>query len=237
MPTNKQLSNKQYATAMIDVGKLSFKIAPFAVTFKLIGIVVNASLPISVTYFASQTITKLTAAYGGNSHAGKLAVIYAIATVTLGLITSAWSSLDNYINQLMRYKIEAKIGDSMYDKFLSLEYWRYDDKITIELYDKAQKFAQFYAYISDRLSNLVTQLVSLLFAILALFTFLPVLALIVFVAVIPGVLLQFQLSRGQLKHWNNNVDSRRTRSYIEWNLFQPSAISELRLNRIFYGTS
>jgi len=37
------------------------------------------------------------------------------------------------------------------------------------------------------------------------------------------------LSRKQVQHWNSNVETRRAKDMIEWNMFQVSAIAELRL--------
>ncbi|PLS81286.1 ABC transporter, partial [Candidatus Saccharibacteria bacterium] len=122
------------------------------------------------------------------------------------------------------------VSDMMYEHFLSLDYWQYDDKDTVDLYDRAQKFAQFYAYVFDRLASVLSQLVTLILSLIGLAVFLPFIALIVLAAVIPGVFIQFKLSRAQINHWNKNVDVRRAKGYIEWNLLQPNAIAELKLN-------
>ncbi len=230
MAKKAQLSIKDYARAIMGVARLSFNIAPAAVIFKLVGIAINAALPIAITYFAAQTITQLTDAYNGNDDAGRRAIIYAVVSAILGLMTTVWRSVDNYISQIMQYRIESQVSDIMYNKFLSLDFWQYDNKTTVDLYDRAQKFAQFYAYIFDRLSSLITHITTLVFALIALGIFMPILAVVILAAVMPGLIIQFKLSRGQMEHWNKNVDSRRTKSYIEWNLFQPIAIIELRLN-------
>jgi ATP-binding cassette, subfamily B, bacterial len=226
----KRLSTKEYATAVIGVAKLSFKTAPAAVVFKLLGIVVTAVLPIVITYLASLTITELTAAYAGDTDAGRLALMYVLITASLGLFTTVWNSIDQYIQQLMRYRVESKVSDIMYEHFLTLDFWQYDDKDTADLYDRAQKFSQFYAYVFDRLASVVSQLVTLVFSLLALVLFLPWIALFVLLAVLPGVYIQFKLSRAQIAHWNKNVDVRRAKGQIEWSLLQPNAIAELRLN-------
>jgi len=146
------------------------------------------------------------------------------------LLSTVWRSVDQYIQALTRYRIEARVSDMMYEHFLSLDFWRYDDKETADLYDRARRFSQFFAYVFDRLAGVMGQLITLLFSIVALMIFLPFIALVVFVAVLPGVYIQFKLSRAQIQHWNRNVDVRRSRSYIEWDLLQPNSIAELRLN-------
>jgi ATP-binding cassette, subfamily B, bacterial len=226
----KKLSNKEYVNAIAGVAKLSFRIAPWAVGFKLLGAVIDATLPIAITFFAALTTTELASAYAGDPDAGQRAIVYVVIAALLGLASTAWRSIDQYVQQLMRFKVEARVSDMMYEHFLSLEFWRYDDKKTADLYDRAQKFSQFFAYVFDRLASVLTQVITLVFTLFALYLFMPWLAFFVLLAVVPGLFIQFKLSRAQVAHWNKNVDVRRSRSYIEWNLLQPQAIAELRLN-------
>ena len=226
---SKKLSPRQYIKAISEVAKLSFRTAPGAVSMKLMGAIITAVLPIIVTYFAALTTTALVEAYAGNPDAGRQAIVYVLIAAGLGLFSTVWQSVDQYVQQMMRYRVEAKVGDAMYVRFLSLEFWQYDDKDTADLYDRAQRFSQFYAYVFDRLAGVLSQLITLVVALVALVLVLPWIALVVIIAVIPGIYIQFKLSRAQVAHWNKNVDVRRTKSYIEWNLLQPKSIAELRL--------
>ena len=67
-------------------------------------------------------------------------------------------------------------------------------------------------------------------AIAALLFVVPVVAVIVLIALLPGIYLQFKLSRAQIDQWSKNVTARRAQSYIEWQLLQPKSIIELRIN-------
>ncbi|HJQ08098.1 MAG TPA: ABC transporter ATP-binding protein [Candidatus Saccharimonadales bacterium] len=230
MAKKKKLPVREYARAIAGVAKLSFKTAPAAVGFKLFGIVIDSVLPIIVTYFAALTTTQLVLAFAGDKAAGRQAIVYIVITAALGFGATAWRSIDQYVQALMRFKIEAKVSDAMYEHFLSLDFWQYDDKETADLYDRAQKFSQFFAYVLDRLAGVLSQFITLIFSLVALMIFLPWLALFVLLAVLPGVYLQFKLSRSQIQHWDKTVDARRSRSFIEWNLLQPNSIAELRLN-------
>lgn len=226
----KKLSTRQYLRAIISVASLSFKTAPWPISAKLLGVALDAFLPIAITYFAATTTTELAAAFAGDAAAGQRAITYIVITAALGLGATLWSSFDQYIQAVVRYKIEAKVSDMMYEHFLSLDFWRYDDKDTADLYDRAQHFSRFFAYIFDRLGTILTQLVSLVFSLIALVIFLPWIALLALIAIIPGVIIQFKLSRAQIDHWNRNVDARRAQNFIEGNLFEPNSIAELRLN-------
>ncbi len=225
----KKLSSKEQLKAIGGVARLSFEVAPAPVLFKLAGAVIDAVLPIITTYFAARTTTALVAAYGGNTEAARQAVTYIIITALLGLLMTVWRSIDSYIQAKMRYVVEAAVSDRMYAHFLSLDFWRYDDKETADLYDRALKFSNFFAFVFDRVASLMSQLIGVVTAVIALALFEPWLSAAVLVAILPGVYLQFKLSRKQIAQWNENVEVRRAKTMLEWSLDQPNLISELRL--------
>lgn len=203
--------------------------APIMVIAQIIGAVLSAALPLATAYFAALTTTALAEAYAGNAVAGEQAVIFVIITALLGIGIMAWQGLEQYITQLMRYKIEAAISDRMYEHFLSLDFWRYDDKDTADLHDRAEHFARFFPYVFDRLASVMTQLIAMLAGLGALFFVSWWLGVILIAAVIPGIYLQFKLSHAQIAHRNAHVTTRRSRSLIEWLLGNKSVTAEIRL--------
>ena len=226
----KKLTTREYTVAIFRVAKITYKAAPLAVILQLAGAIITAVLPIVTTYFAALTTTSLAQAYAGDSTAGGRAMEYVIITALLGLIMTAWDSLSSYVSQLMRYKVEAAMSDRMYSHFLELDFWRYDDKQTADLYDRAAQFANFFPYIFDRLSGILTALISMVAGLIALTLVSWWLGLILIVAVIPGLYIQFKLSRAQTRHWNEHVETRRAKNMIEYSLLQrPEFIAELRL--------
>ncbi|HVX58217.1 MAG TPA: ABC transporter ATP-binding protein [Candidatus Saccharimonadales bacterium] len=232
MSDKKSLTAKQQLRAIAGVAGLSFRSAPDAVIFKLLGSVINALLPIATAFYAARTTTALAAAYGGSQTAKHQAIVYILITAGLGLFMTVWNSLDGYIQTKMRYVVEVRISDRMFRHFLSLEFWRYDDKETADMYDRAQKFSAFFAYVFDRIASVISQLISVVVAVLALSTVNIFLAALLLLAVAPGIYIRFRLSRAQVQHWNSNVEVRRSLSFIEWGLLQPRNISELRLYNI-----
>ncbi len=229
MAKTKTLTARQQLRAIAAVAAMTFKTAPGAVIFKLLGSVINALLPIAATYFAALTTTLLASAYSGNQAARSQVIFYVLITAALGLIMTAWSSLDNYVQVRMRYVVETRVSYRMFEHFLSLDFWRYDDKDTADLYDRAQKFSSFFSWVFDRIATIVSQLISIVSAVIALSVVNWAIALFILVAVIPGIYVQFKLSRRQNKLWNENVEVRRSLSLIEWDMLQPRLISELRL--------
>lgn len=227
--SDKPLTASRQARAVIGVAMLTFKTAPGAVFFKLLGSIIGAVMPFAVAYFAAATTTALADAYGGSEAAGRQAIIYVIITAALGFFMTIWRSIDQYVQAKMRYVVEARVNDAMYEQFLGLSFAQYDDKQTADVYDKAQRFANFFAYVFDRIASLITEFITMIVGVAALVMVNMWLALVVLAAIVPGVYVQFRLSREQIAHWNKNVDLRRKQSRIEWGFLQPHAIAELRL--------
>ena len=158
--SDKELSVAQQIKAIVGVAKLSYQSAPGAVIFKLIGSMITSIMPFVTTYFAALTTTALADAYAGVEGAGRQAIIYVAVTAGLGLFMTSWRSVDQYIQAKMRYVVEAKVTDRMYDQFLHLSFVQYDDKKTADVYEKAQRFASFFAYVFDRIAGLLAELIT-----------------------------------------------------------------------------
>ena len=223
------LGARQYFRAAKEIAQLTWETTPWTIVLQVAGAIITAVLPIVTTYYAALTTTALGEAFAGDSTAGARAITYVIVTAALGLLLTGWRSLEQYVQRLMRYQLEAKVSDIMYERFLSLEFWRYDDKDTIDMYDRAQRFSLFYSQAFATLSRMLSQVITLVASVIALLLVGWWLAVILVVAIVPGVYLQFSLSRAQVKHWNSTVDVRRAKGTIERQLFQPEHIAELRL--------
>lgn len=224
-----KLTGKQRLRAVAQVALMAYRTAPLAVFIQVFSSILNATLPIVTTFFAALTTTALAEAFNGQEGASDRVITYVIITAVLGIVTTAWSTIENYITQLLRYQIESAISDQMYEHFLRLDFWHYDDKETADTYDKAQQFANFFPYLFGRFADILTQFITLVAGLVALIFVSWWLGLILLVAVIPGLIIQIRLSRLQMKHWNDNVDTRRSVSIIEWNLLKPDHMAELRL--------
>jgi ATP-binding cassette subfamily B protein/ATP-binding cassette subfamily C protein len=226
----KSLTKREYARAIWQVAKITYQAAPLAIIVQILGSVITAVLPIAMTYFAALTTTALAEAFAGDHSAGERAMTYVVITAMLGIVLTAWSSLQQYVTQMMRYRVEVAISDRMYEHFLSLDFWRYDDKETADVFDRATQFSNFFPYIFDRLSGIVTQLITMISGVVALVLVSWWLGIILIAAIIPGFYIQFKLSRAQARHWNDNVETRRAKNMIEYRLLQqPQHIAELRL--------
>jgi ATP-binding cassette subfamily B protein/ATP-binding cassette subfamily C protein len=226
---SEKLTGKQRLVALLRIAKISYQTAPSVVYVRGISAVLDSVLPIATTFFAAQTTTELARAYNGEAGAGEAAITYVIVTAILGIVTLAWSTVEDYITRLARYKLEAAISDELISHFLSLDYWRYDDKQTADLLDKSRRFSNFFTYIFDTLGRVVSAIIGLLSSVIALWFISGWLALLLFVAVVPGLIIQYRLSKARTDHWSKNIESRRKVSGIQWQLTELDYIAEIRL--------
>ena len=227
--SKKKFPAKKRFYAILKVAKIAYKAAPLSVSVKVIDIFVSAVLPLVTTYFAALTTTALADAYAGDQSAGNRAILYVIITAFLGVVMVGWSSFDQYITKLVRYRIDASINDQMYEHFLGLDFWRYDDKHTADLLDKSKQFSNFFGYIFNSLAGIATQLITVIASLIALLFVSWWLGLILIIAVIPGIVIQYKLSKAQINHWNNNIETRRVGYMIERSMLTINTIAELRL--------
>jgi len=224
-----KLTTRQFVVAMWRVATTTYKAAPMAIVVQIAGSLITAILPIVTTYFAALTTTALAEAYAGDESAGQRALTYVFVTAGLGVVLTAWGSLSNYVSQIMRYRVEAAMTDRMYEHFLGLDFWRYDDKRTADQYDKAQQFARFFPYVFERLTNIVTFGITTVAGVGALVIVSWWLGAIALAAIVPGLIIQLRLSKASTKHWKENIETRRTQGMIEWQILQPRLMAELRL--------
>lgn len=196
---------------------------------QITGSAISAGLPIATTYLAALTTTALAEAYVGDRAAGSRVVWLVAAAALSGVLMAAWGIFERYASELMRFRIKTAMSDVMYERFCAIEFWRYDDKDTIDMYERAKEFAQFFPYIFARLADVVTHTFTFVFTVWALIAINAWLGLAVVLAAVPSVIVQFRLSRLNANHWRENVETRRRASWIEWEMLKPQKMIDLRL--------
>ena len=223
------LTLRERLKALGGVAKTTFQAAPVSVVLKLIGSVVTAAVPLATAYFAALTTTALAAGFAGDEQAGGQAIAYVIVTALLGVFMTVWGSITGYIDQVANFKINAVVTDRLYEQFANLEYELYDDKSIADRFDKAQNFAAFFSRFFDIIARIVGAIVQVAVSLTVLFFVSWWIALIVVIAIIPSVVIQFRLSRLQAEHWRSSTEARRKKNGIQYNVFQAQNLAELRV--------
>lgn len=219
---------RQIVKTLISVLVIVWQTSPRTIIIQAVGAVLTASLPLATTYFAALTTTALTEAYTGGGDSRQL-LLYVIITVVLGVIMSFWGIVQTYFEQLMRYQLESSINDQMFARLHSLDFWRYDDPATIDMFDRARRFAGSFSYLFSRLTNIATNIISLVVGLWIISSVSWWLGLLLVVAIIPSGIVQFRLSRLTSSYWRKNTNVRRRMWWIEYAISKPENIAEMRL--------
>ena len=228
MPEAPKPRPRQIAKTLFNVMLTIWRTSPRLIIVQAIGAVLTASLPLATTYFAAQTTTVLADVYAGGGDSRQL-LTYVIITVALGVVMSFWGIVQAYFEQLMRYRLESSISDQMYARLHGLDFWRYDDSATIDMFDRANRFANSFSYLFSRLTNIATNCVSLVVGLWLISSVSWWLGLLLLVAIIPSGIVQFRLSRLTARYWRKNTNTRRRMWWIEYIISKPENIAELRL--------
>lgn len=219
---------RQIVKTLISVLVTVWQTSPRTIIIQAVGAILTASLPLATTYFAALTTTALTEAYTGGGDSRQL-LLYVIITVVLGVIMSFWGIVQTYFEQLMRYQLESSINDQMFARLHSLDFWRYDDPATIDMFDRARRFAGSFSYLFSRLTNIATNIISLVVGLWIISSVSWWLGLLLVVAIIPSGIVQFRLSRLTSSYWRKNTNVRRRMWWIEYAISKPENIAEMRL--------
>lgn len=224
-----KMTYKQRLTALLRVGKISYKAAPSIFYTRIVSSLLNSILPLITTFFAARTTTELARAYNGEPGAGEAAITFVVLTALLGILSLTWSTIESYISRMARYKLEATVNDQLITQFLALDFWRYDEKETADLLDRSRKFSNFFTSIFDSIGRILTALITLVTSVIALWFVSGWLALLIFVAILPGLYVQYKMSKARIAQWSENVETRRKYWNIQWQLTNIRPIAEIRL--------
>lgn len=225
----KNLPLSAYLPSLWRVARIVFSLSKTAIIFKVIGALLSATLPIATAYLAGRTTTALAEIVTGSETAKNEALLFVAATTGVSLVWAAWGSVNRYVGHLVSKKIENTVEDLLLNKFLELDFWRYDDKETSELQNRAERFSRFFTYIFDSLFTTVGNILSLVAASVALFATLPVVGVVVVIAMIPAAFIETRLVKIRVQRWNEMTDLRRMKNSIHWLLSGASSIAETRI--------
>ena len=219
----------KHIPSLLRVFGIVFNISKSVVILQIVSALFNSILPVATAFLIARITTKLAEVFTGSPEATKEVIILAVISTALALGSTLWRSLENYAQGLSRFKIEKAVEDMMYEKYLSLDFWRYDDKYTNDLKERASRFSRFFSNAFDRLSSMVESVISLVIAISAMSFVSPLIAVIILIAMAPATILQFHMNRFTEKHWKETVSIRRKQVAIEWVLTEARSIIETRI--------
>lgn len=233
MNDERKLTPKQRLQSIWGTVKMACQISPLMAVSQAVNALISGVLPFVTTYFAALTTTALAEAFTGDNGAKDRVILYVCLTGGLGLLSSIWSTVNNYIQIKTRYDVDVKLSSKLYHHFLNIDYKNYEDKEVTDLYGRAKDFIAYFPWFFNRVSALITAGMTMIAGVVALASVNAWLAVIGLIVVLPSVYIRIQQSRLEIACRKANVDTRRHCSMIEWSIFDPESILDTRL----YGLS
>lgn len=222
-------SFKKVLASLWFVLSTAYRVAPVLMLVRVIDALFSATIPLATAYFAGLTTTTLVDAFAGVSGAYADAVFFVLLTALLTLISAGWDRVGDYLTLVSGNKIKIKLGEEVFRKYLALDFWRYDDKETIELKDQAERFSARFEQAFNNVIRGGGTLVAAATAIGALWYVSPLIGMVMILGSIPIALVQIHVSKLDIDWWNGDFRRWRIMHAIENRLAGETSVTSTRI--------
>lgn len=228
MPEKSQLSKRQSFHAALGSIRLAFRDSPSLIIILAIEEVISRSIPFINAWLAAQLINILPS-LNSSGVARDRAVHYVIYIAVVTIIPTIIDVFTKTYEARRRMELGLKVQRRLDLAFSSLPYPLYEDKNTLDAYDRAKRFSDSLAnFVQYRLKNIFGAAVSLTIATIAFWHFSAWLTVVIFVLTIPAFAIELKLQALREKTWRRNTLNYR-KSQIHEDIFRPNIIKESRL--------
>lgn len=208
--------------------KTSYRLSPTIVWLKGIDTLVSSTLPVATVYLASITTNELVNVYAGVPGARDAVLGYVGLTAVIALVEQGWMRMSDYIRFKTNDRIESEVNLEIYHKYLSLDYWRYEDKETNDLKDRAERFSRFFQQSFESVFGAIGTIITYVVALVAVGYSSPILAVVLLVAFLPTAWVQLQITRLDITWWDIHRERNRMRYAIEHKLSNENTVMDTR---------
>ena len=209
--------------------RTSYRLSPTIVWLKGIDTAVTSTMPVVTVYLASITTNELVNAYAGVPGARDVVLAYVGLTAVVALVEQGWGRLSDYTRFLAQERIESAVELEIYHKYLSLDYWRYEDKETTDLKDRAERFSRFFQQSFDNVFGVIGTVITYVVALVAVGYSAPILAAVLVLAFIPTAWVQYQQTKLDITWWDVHRERNRLRYAMERKLSDEDSIIDTRI--------
>jgi len=195
-------------------------------------VVIQGALPLLTLYLMKLIVDAVTFALGAPDKIVAFRHVALLISFAAGI--AILNSLFQQIAGLIKESQTLKVTDHMYDilhsKSIEVDLEYYENPQYLDTLHRAQQEGPYRpTHIVDGLVRLGQSGISLLAMVCLLFSFHWVMAVVLFAAAIPGVLVRLKYS-GKLYHWQRGrTQAERKASYFNWMLTGDSHAKEIRL--------
>jgi ATP-binding cassette subfamily B protein len=219
-------ASAKYVRSLSTVLSTAYRVSPTIVWIKGVDAILNATLPVATAYYAGLTTTALAATFTGVAGAREDALLYVGLTAGIALIQQGWSRASDYVRFIAGAKIRNTVQLEIYRKYLSLDYWRYEDKETNDLKDRAERFAYIFEGSFDTVFDAFGALVSFVVALIAVAYSSPIIGFVLLLALLPSAWVQLQTTKLDITWWDANRERNRRRYAYENKLMRESSVMD-----------
>ncbi|MGB6970684.1 MAG: ABC transporter ATP-binding protein, partial [Desulfobulbales bacterium] len=195
-------------------------------------VVIQGVLPLLTLYLMKLIVDAVTFALGAPD---KIAAFHHVALLIIfaagvAILNSLFQQIAGLIKESQTLKVTDHMYDILHSKSMEVDLEYYENPQYLDTLHRAQQEGPYRpTHIVDGLVRLGQSGISLLAMVGLLFSFHWVMAVVLFAAAIPGVLVRLKYS-GKLYHWQRGrTHAERKASYFNWMLTGDSHAKEIRL--------
>lgn len=219
----------EFAQSLWSVLTTAYRISPTIVLIKAGDMLVDSTLPVATAYLAGLTTTLLAAAFTGDAGAGEQALLLVLITALVALIEQGWGRVSDYIRFIASARIRNAVGQELYKKYLSLDFWRYEDKDTTDLKNRADRFGYRFEDGFDVVFGAASTFVTFVVALSAVSYSSPLIGAVILVALIPTAWVQYRTTKLDIAWWDAHRERNRMQYAYEAKLSDEYSVIDTRL--------
>jgi len=212
--------------------RLVWNISPGWTVVNVVLAVVQGVLPLLGIELISRGIAAVTKGVGqaDQAHYWHQAVFWIVLAAVVGVVTAVARSVSMLVSEAQAQVVTDRISDLIHSKSIEVDLQYYEDSKYYDLMQRAQQEAPYRPMsIIENLMQVGQGLVTVVGAVILLFSLSWVIGLIVLVAAFPSAIVRFVYS-GKLYEWQRNATpADRKSSYLHWLLTDGSHAKEIRL--------
>lgn len=228
MDLDKKLNRVETVGAVAHTLWFTIKSSPAFLLITAIEEVISRIAPFASAWVLANLVSTLPVVVH-NAVAQHLAVRDVVALLLINITPSVISSFTNYYGTKQRIELDLKVDRRLQMAFSALPFAFYEDKETMDAYDRASRFAMsLSSFVLYRLRYILGGILTFLFAAVAFWHFSPYITIAVLVLSIPTMWVEFHMQRVREKIWKANTTNSR-RAYAYEDLVKPRLIKESRL--------
>ena len=195
-------------------------------------VVIQGALPLLTLYLMKLIVDAVTFSLGAPDKIAAFRHVALLISFAAGvaILNSLFQQIAGFVKEAQTLKVTDHMYDILHSKSIEVDLEYYENPHYLDTLHRAQQEGPYRpTHIVDGLVRLGQSGISLLAMVGLLFSFHWIMAVVLFAAAIPGILVRLKYS-GKLYHWQRGrTQAERKASYFNWMLTGDSHAKEIRL--------